>query len=157
MKINGIEMGKLFTNYNDIKSEIKTINKKKDKNIYKIGRYNLVRYNLLSIKLKNKNRLNIVPFGDCCSNSFLVELPYYKFDKLIGETIVNIKEIKNKSIIKKDFGKQLYKYNEKTINNNFYRIHLYHIYFKSKKIFKFGLINESNGYYDGWIELYIKK
>ena len=157
MKINYKKLGKLLTNYIDINSEIKSINKYTLEEEYDIKFNKKTRYTLLSFILKNKYTLNILPEGDCCSFSFFVELPYYRFEKLSGETIVNVKEIKNKSIIKKDIGKQLYKYNEQDIDGDFYRIHLYYIYLKSKKIFKLGMINASNGYYDGWIELYLNK
>ena len=91
--------------------------------------------------------------ADCCSTSILFIFDKYPLQNLIGNQIVSLTEIKN--IYNKLFKQKRFidDYNV----NNFEKYHIYQIKLYNKKLFYFGLVNFSNGYYDGFISIYKKK
>jgi hypothetical protein len=83
--------------------------------------------------------------GDCCSSSVfkVVDKP---FSSIVGKIIKSIKEIYD------------FEYNEEEEDaiHECITPHMYEMSFKdSDDIFKFLMVNYSNGYYDGWISSYI--
>lgn len=87
--------------------------------------------------------------GDCCSYSIFKEYKDNNFNNLIGKIIKNIKTIE----FPKDYDLEINKENV-DIFNSFISPHLYEMYFQNtEETFKFILINYSNGYYDGWIDI----
>lgn len=99
----------------------------------------------------NKNLiLKLIPVGDCCSVSILKKYEDYDFQKLVDKTIISINHI--------EFPTDYKFTQEETIGfNDCVSHHLYEIRFKDNdETFKFMLINYSNGYYDGWLELEIE-
>ena len=82
--------------------------------------------------------------GDCCSCSVfkVVDKP---FSSIVGKIIKSIKEIHD------------FEYNEEEDSSEeCITPHLYEMSFKDNdEIFKFLLVNYSNGYYDGWMSSYI--
>jgi hypothetical protein len=85
--------------------------------------------------------------GDCCSASAFKKFKNNDFTFLIGKIIKGIKEINLDDT----------KYESDT-DDDLYVItpHLYQMTFKnSDEIFKFMMVNYSNGFYDGWINSYI--
>ena len=83
--------------------------------------------------------------GDCCSSSVfkVVDKP---FSSIVGKIIKSIKEIN-------DFE---YKDDEEDEIDYCITPHMYEMSFKdSDEIFKFLMVNYSNGYYDGWMSSYI--
>ena len=139
-----------LTSFSEIKSKVKKVVYKK----IKFDKKGKVKHNgEISILFENKEKIKIIPEADCCSISYLVEFKEYPFTSLVNKQIKSLKETKNKQLIKK-----LYK-NSKTIDfsdNDVNKYHLYKIKLNNK-LFYFGLINSSNGYYDGWISIYHTK
>ena len=90
----------------------------------------------------NKN-FKFIAIGDCCSYSVFKVWEDYDFNKLIGRVIVSMKASK----FPDDFEP------EGEDDDDYYAsYHLYEMKFvDSDEVFKFMLINYSNGYYDGWI------
>jgi len=84
--------------------------------------------------------------GDCCSISIfkVVDKP---FSSIVGKIIKSIKEIHD------------FEYKEEVDeddNPDCITPHMYEMSFKdSDEIFKFLMVNYSNGYYDGWMSSYI--
>jgi hypothetical protein len=77
--------------------------------------------------------------GECCSHSVFIEYKDYRFNNLIGKIIKNIKTINIPGDHKEDF---------------YISPHLYEMHFQNtEETFKFMLINYSNGYYDGWMNI----
>lgn len=104
------------------------------------------------ILLTNKEKLIITPIGDCCSISYLVLFDDYNLRKLIDYKIKSFRKIDDIDEIKKEFSKiSTYRLDDVK------KLYLYEFTLFDSSIFKFGLVNSSNGYYDGWIELYIDK
>ena len=94
--------------------------------------------------LTNDTKIKIDAIGDCCSSSIIEKYENYNFQNLVGKIISGIKEIE----LPDD-----YEYSEETSYGEHISPHLYEIRFKdNEEIFKFLLINYSNGYYDGWLE-----
>jgi hypothetical protein len=88
-------------------------------------------------------KITIKALAACCSYSILEEYKDYKFNNLVGKIIRNIKEIDLKD-----------EYNENDEDGNVCSPHIYEIKFKnSNKKFYFMLMNYSNGYYDGCIDM----
>jgi hypothetical protein len=85
--------------------------------------------------------------GDCCSASAFKKFKNNDFTFLIGKIIKGIKEINlDDTKYESDTDEDLYVITP----------HLYQITFKnSDEIFKFMMVNYSNGFYDGWINSYI--
>jgi hypothetical protein len=118
----------------------------KVKNIVKSTKY----CKKIKIFFENNKKITIVANADCCSMSYFHEFNEFQFSLLVGKKIKSLKETKNKKIIN-----SLYKNSKIHIfrDNNVNTYHLYEIKFTNNKIFYFGLINASNGFYDGWISI----
>lgn len=131
---------KYLKNFSDINSKVKKV-------IYK--KYSKKNWGEIKIFFENGKKIRIIPKGDCCSISYIIKFTEFSFSKLIGKKIKSLKEIKNKKKIN-----ILYE-NIKPIqfSENINKFHLYEIKFTDNVSFYFGLINSSNGYYDGWIEI----
>ena len=103
-----------------------------------------VSYGEIIIVLSNDTKIKFIAVGDCCSSSYIEKYEDYDFQNLIGKIITNVKEIE----LPDD-----YEYKEESSNDYCITPHLYEIQFKdNEEIFKFLLVNFSNGYYDGWLE-----
>ena len=106
--------------------------------------------------------LNNAPFkykllaeGDCCSHSNFEIYKDYDFSQLSGKIIKGIKEIDYPD----DENPNDENPNDENPNdlfNDYSIFHLYEIRFKnSNQFFKFQMVNHSNGYYDGWMNISI--
>lgn len=91
--------------------------------------------------------------GDCCSYSNFEEYKDYDFSQLSGKIIKGIKEIQYPDDDDpNDYDPRDDDYDDNYIN----KYHLYEIRFKnSHESFKFQMVNHSNGYYDGWMNISI--
>lgn len=93
----------------------------------------------------------ITAVGDCCSNSVIKEYKNYKFNNFIGigKIIEKIEEINI------DDDDDDFKDDQDDLEQGYFvSPHLYKMSFKDcDDVFLFKLINYSNGYYDGWIEI----
>jgi hypothetical protein len=79
--------------------------------------------------------------GDCCSVSQFKKFENTDFSSVVGKIIKGVKEINGEDI---DY------YTDD--DEEGVSLHLYEMSFKnSDEIFKFLMVNYSNGYYDGWI------
>jgi hypothetical protein len=106
---------------------------------------------IIKLVLNENLILKLIPIGDCCSVSILEKYEDYDFQKLIDKTITSIKCIEFPDDYKFTEEKNIIGFNDCVSH------HLYEIRFKdSDETFKFMLINYSNGYYDGWLELEIE-
>ena len=96
-----------------------------------------------SIKLiYEKFTIDLMPVGECCSTSWIEEKD--KFTNLINKKIKSI--IENVGVVP-----DLPFSDIDSHDTN----HLYNIRFKnSDDVFEFYLRNSSNGYYDGWLDIY---
>jgi hypothetical protein len=136
---------KYLKSFSDINSKIKKVTYKKYINKKNWGE--------IEVFFENGKKIRIIPEGDCCSISYITKFTGLPFSKLVGKKIKSLKEIKNKKKIN-----SLYK-NVKPItfsdihNKEVNTYHLYEIKFTDNKLFNFGLINASNGFYDGWISI----
>jgi predicted kinase len=83
--------------------------------------------------------------GDCCSHSVFIEYKDYKFNNLIGKIIKNIKTID----IPEDYDLEINHEDDTYISPHLYEMHFQN----TEETFKFMLINYSNGYYDGWMNI----
>jgi len=87
------------------------------------------KYQYVSIDTDGGVRFKIKAFGDCCSVSVISEWENFKFNEIIGKTIESLEQIKIPDNFEvepdDDFG----------------------------STFKFLMVNYSNGYYDGWIDV----
>jgi len=105
-------------------------------------------YTSLIINTSNNNiKFKIEAFGDCCSISIIKKYKNYDFQNLKNKIIESIEEIKvpNDDIFSDD---------DEDIDDTYLSYHLYQIKFKDdNEDFKFIMINYSNGYYDGWIDI----
>jgi len=90
--------------------------------------------------------------GDCCSTSRFFKYENYDYNSLIGKKIKGFKEIE---LSDESFNNISKTYDlEEESYDYCYSPHLYEMSFKdTDETFKFILINFSNGYYDGWIEV----
>jgi len=87
--------------------------------------------------------------GDCCSYSNFEEYKDYDFSKLSGKIIKGIKEINYPDDDNPNDDDDENDDDELNYVNTF---HLYEMRFKnSDELFKFQMVNHSNGYYDGWM------
>lgn len=93
-------------------------------------------------------KINITPVGDCCSYSWIENYQDSDFNFLNGKIISKIKEINYPND---------YKYIIDNIDDDeCITPHLYEITFKNTDdTFRFQLINCSNGYYDGYLDINI--
>jgi hypothetical protein len=87
--------------------------------------------------------------GDCCSVSNFFKYEDYDYNSLIGKKIIGFKEID----IPDDY--DLKKLNiDEDEDDSTVSPHLYEMSFKdTEDTFKFILVNFSNGYYEGWVEV----
>ena len=102
------------------------------------------KYQYVSIDTDGGARFKIQAFGDCCSVSVISEWENFKFSEIIGKTIESLSQIK----IPDNF--------EVEPDDDFDDCatpHLYEFLFTDGTTFKFLMINYSNGYYDGWINI----
>ena len=90
--------------------------------------------------------------GDCCSTSHFFKYEDYDYNSLVGKKIIGFKEI----AIPDDYDlKKLDIDNDEDCFDFAANPHLYEMRFKdTEETFKFILVNFSNGYYDGWIDVY---
>jgi hypothetical protein len=110
--------------------------------------------NDIDISYDKKKTLRVVPIGDCCSISYIIQFTKYPFKNLKGKIIKGISEINDEKLLTKNF-----KYIRllKSINNpnwDVVKCYIYKIEIENGKDMYFGLVNNSNGFYDGWIEVY---
>ena len=100
------------------------------------------------------NMVAIFPEGDCCSFSYLVEITKYPFKNLKNKKITDIYKVTDKKLID-----ELYKYKrfldlrDSKYNTGEDQSYLYKVDLSSRENFYFGLINSSNGWYEGWIDV----
>lgn len=89
--------------------------------------------------------------GDCCSVSNFFKYEDYDYNSLIGKKIIGFKEIE----IPDDYDfKKLDIEDDDYIADSAVSPHLYEMRFKdTEETFKFILVNFSNGYYEGWVEV----
>lgn len=119
--------------------------------------YNNYNHPIISIEMNDNENILILKtslysykyeaVGECCSASAFKKFENNDFTFLIGKIIKGIKEI--------NIGDTNY---ESDTDDERYVItpHLYQMTFKnSDEIFKFMMVNYSNGFYDGWINSYI--
>lgn len=104
------------------------------------------------LQLEYSDKLIIIKaMMDCCSQSYLVQFSEFPFKNIKNKIITKLLLINNEELKKKYFSNiKLLKLQEHN------QLYLYQIKFKSKDEFYIGLVNSSNGYYDGYIELYEK-
>ena len=110
----------------------------------------------ITIEFENNKKIYIVAYADCCSESSFFIFNQFQLDKLIGNKILSFSEIDDKSIIKKCFVKMKKKINIHRFYKEYYLYHVYNIKLDNGN-FYIGLVNLSNGFYDGWIEIFISK
>lgn len=93
-------------------------------------------------------KIQMDAIGDCCSTSVFVQWESHDFKNIIGKTIKTMNEIE----VPSDYEV------EEDVSGDYYASpHLYEFIFTDDSVFKFLMINYSNGYYDGWIEFTILK
>jgi UDP-3-O-acyl-N-acetylglucosamine deacetylase len=103
------------------------------------------------LELDNENII-IEPISEYYGISYLVLFDKYHTRRLLDYKIKNLKQIEDKEEIKKEFSK-IRTFNLVDVK----KYHMYEFTLSDTSIFKFGLVNSSNGNYDGWIELYVDK
>jgi hypothetical protein len=131
---------KYLKNFANINSNVKKV-------IYK--KYKKSNPGYLEILFNDNIKIKIIPEGECCSISYIVKFKEFQFSKLVNKKIKSLTEITNNSKINKFFENVVPIDLDET---NTY--HLYEITYNNDDLFYFGLINSSNGYYDGWISIY---
>ena len=108
--------------------------------------------NNIELFYKGKKIL-IVPIGECCSISYIIQFKKYPFSNLKGKIIKGIYKINDDKLLSKNF-----KYTRMLKSSdpdwNVRKCHIYKIEIENGNDMYFGLVNNSNGYYDGWIEIY---
>ena len=103
-------------------------------------------YQRLWIDTDGNKKFLMDAIGDCCSCSVIIQWEDYKFEKMIGKTIKSIDEIE----VPNYFDVEI---DDEDVDDLFAIPHLYEFTFTDDTTFKFLLVNYSNGYYDGWINL----
>jgi hypothetical protein len=95
--------------------------------------------------ITNSKTFILNAIADCCSVSYIKQFKKFKFDNIIGKTIISIKEIDSDDYSSVE---------ESSDDDDCYvSNHIYEIKFKDDdESFKFLLKNLSNGYYSGWVE-----
>lgn len=134
---------KYLKSFSDINSKVKKVTYKK---------YNKKNWGEIKVFFENGKKIRIIPEGDCCSISYIIKFTGFPFSKLVGKKIKSLKEIKNKKKINSLY-KNVKPITFSDINHEVNTYHLYEIKFTDNVLFNFGLINASNGYYDGWISI----
>ncbi len=109
----------------------------------------------ITIHFNNDKSIRIVAQSDW-GISYIVKLKGMPFSKLTNKVIKSIKEIKNKQKIENAFIGIKHVDFTNDPDHEYSKFHLYEIKLEDEDdTFNFGLINASNGYYDGWIEIYL--
>ena len=96
----------------------------------------VVKYKNIVFEFEDQNTLSMVAFSECCSRSYFREKPGYKFGSLIGKKILSL-HFDGRSRTERD--------DDSSIS--------YKFKLENDEDFKFFLINRSNGWYSGWIEI----
>ena len=98
---------------------------------------------LIYIQTDGNKNFKLIAVGDCCSSSVFRIWEDYQLEKLVGKTIKSLKAID----LPDDF-----ELDDEEDVGLYLSPHLYQFTFvESDEVFKFMLVNYSNGYYDGWI------
>lgn len=97
---------------------------------------------VIDLKTDGNKDFRLIAVGDCCSTSVFREYEEHKFEEIVGKVIKSITEI--------DFNDDDFEEDEFGL---YLTPHLLEITFTDDSKFKFMLVNYSNGYYDGWLEL----
>ena len=98
---------------------------------------------LINIETNGNKNFKLIAVGDCCSSSVFRIWKDYQFEKLVGKTIKSLKAIE----FPDDFDLE-----DEEDDDLCLSAHLYEFTFvENDEVFKFMLVNYSNGYYDGWI------
>lgn len=110
---------------------------------FKITNVNFDDYPLLIyIETDGNKNFKLIAVGDCCSTSVFRIWEDYHLEKLVGKTIKSLKAIEFPDDFELDDEE----------DDLCLTAHLYQFTFvESDEVFKFMLVNYSNGYYDGWI------
>ena len=103
--------------------------------------YKYIRRNII-FSFSDGQKLIMKALSECCSYSFFQEEKGYNFSSLVGEKIVSFQSYPNISSSIKNIV-------EETVR----RFQGYKFKLESGKDFKFFLVNDSNGWYTGWIEI----
>ena len=106
------------------------------------------KYQSVSIDTDGDTRFRINAYGDCCSISVISEWEKFKFSEIIGKTIESLNQIQ----VPDNF--------EVELDDDFDHCatpHLYEFLFTDGTTFKFLMVNYSNGYYDGWIDMTVEE
>lgn len=107
------------------------------KSISVVGEYS----NRIFIEFTEGKDLGIVAVGECCSYSYFSEVEGYPFTSLIGKKIIDIDESHSETPLT---------YYDRTDRE--LKITKIQLTLENNEDFFFELVNESNGYYSGWIE-----
>jgi len=99
----------------------------------------VVKYKNIVFEFDDQKSLSMVAFGECCSRSFFQEKPGYKFSSLVGQKILSL-HFDGRFHTERD--------DDCLMTSKSYKFKL-----ENGKDFKFFLINRSNGFYTGWIEI----
>lgn len=121
----------MFVDFSKYNNEIETVNMNEDEDVI------ILQTSIYKIKL--------TAFGECCSCSSFKQYNDFDFNKLNGKIIKKVQEIDTPDdyIIQDNDG-------------DTESPHLFEMTFKnSDEKFKFLMINYSNGYYDGWMNIEI--
>jgi len=100
---------------------------------------------VIDLKTDGNKDFRLIAVGDCCSTSVFREYEEHKFEEIVGKVI--------KSITNIDFNDDFHDNFEEDEFGLYLTPHLLEITFSDDSKFKFMLVNYSNGYYDGWLEL----
>lgn len=102
------------------------------------------KYQYIIIDTDGGARFKIEAFGDCCSVSVISELENFKFSETIGKTIESLHQIRVPDNFQVETDDDF---------DDCATPHLYEFLFTDGSTFKFLMVNYSNGYYDGWIDM----
>ncbi len=105
------------------------------------------KYQYVSIDTDGGAKFKIEAFGDCCSVSVISEWENFKFSEIIGKTIESLEQVKIPDNFEVEPDDDLLCF------GNCATPHLYEFLFTDGSTFKFIMVNYSNGYYDGWIDV----
>lgn len=101
---------------------------------------------IIDLKTDGDKDFRLIAVGDCCSTSVFREYEEHKFEEIVGKVIKKIDQMI-------DFPEE-FEFDENEDDYGLYLTpHLIEITFTDDTKFKFMLVNYSNGYYDGWLEL----
>jgi hypothetical protein len=94
----------------------------------------------ITFTFENGDHLIMNAFSECCSRSFFKEHSDYKFSSLVGQKIISLNQcFPNKT--------ETHEHGDVTQTKN------YKFKLENDSTFIFSLINVSNGWYTGWIEI----